>query len=238
MAGAKTSPPRLRVEPRLKQAAASSPKTQPGQAQSLKTKLTMKETRAGQADRFFPNAPRPRLNLARNFKFNFSLAGFSMSDRAVISAGVMMAVASASFATYMVSTDHSHPYFNGVDHLMIFAQQGRSPTQPLIARVPGAPDNDQGIDYTPTGAIPGGSDAPPNPLYQLPSVNATEEVIMKDFTLRGVSGNVAMVEGPDGLYRLETGSTLPGGGEVLAIEWRKGTFVVVTTRGIIEEAQP
>ena len=149
-----------------------------------------------------------------------------------------MAVASASFATYMVTTDHSHPQFNGVDHLMIFAQQGRSPTEPLIARVPGAPDNNQGIDYTPTGAIPGGSDAPPTPLYKLPSVNAPEEVIIKDFTLRGVSGNVAMVEGPDGLYRLETGSTLPGGGEVLAIEWRKGTFVVVTTRGIIEEAQP
>ena len=125
----------------------------------------MKVTRAGQSDRFFPNVPRPRLprlNLGRNFHLNFNLSGFSMSDRAVISAGVMMAVASASFATYMVATDHSHPQFNGVDHLMIFAQQGRSPTEPLIARVPGAPDNDdQGIDYTPTGAIPGGSHAPP-----------------------------------------------------------------------------
>ncbi len=236
MAGAKRSPPRLRVEPRLKQGAASSPRTQP-----LNTKLNTNMTRAGQADRFFPNVPRPRLNLGRNFNFhlNFNLSSFSMSDRAVISAGVMMAVASATFATYMVSTDHSHPQFNGVDHLMIFAQEGRSSTEPLIARVPGAPDSDdQGIDYTPTGAIPGGSDAPPAPLYKLPSVNAPEEVILKDFTLRGVSGNVAMVDGPDGLYRLETGSALPGGGEVLAIEWRRGTFVVVTTRGIIEEAQP
>ncbi len=241
MAGAKTSPPRLRVEPRLKQGAASSPRTQPLNTK-LNTKLTMNVTRAGQADRFFPSVPRPRLprfNLGRGFNFNFDLSGFSVSDRAVITGGVMMAVASASFATYMVSTDHSNPQFNGVDHLMIFAQQGRSPTEPLIARVPGAPDSDdQGIDYSPTGAIPGGSDAPPTPLYKLPSVNAPEEVILKDFTLRGVSGNVAMVDGPDGLYRLETGSALPGGGEVLAIEWRKGTFVVVTTRGIIEEAQP
>lgn len=246
MAGARTPPPRLRVEPRLKQGPASSPRPQPLATKPNTTKSAMKVTWARQSDRFFPNLPKPRLprfNLGRNFNFNFNLgfdlSGFSMSDRAVITAGVMMAVASASFATYMVSTDHSHPQFNGVDHLMIFAQQGHSATEPLIARVPGSPDNDdQGIDYAPTGAIPGGSDAPPEPLYKLPSVNAPEEVILKDFTLRGVSGNVAMVDGPDGLYRLQTGSALPGGGEVLAIEWRRGTFVVVTTRGIIEEAQP
>ncbi len=63
---------------------------------------------------------------------------------------------------------------------------------------------------------------PPQPLYTLPSINAPKEEVVKDFTLRGVSGNVAMVEGPDGLYRLETGETLPGGGRVVAIEWRQG----------------
>ncbi|HEY1736768.1 MAG TPA: hypothetical protein VGG12_08980 [Methylovirgula sp.] len=214
----------------------------------------MKMARLAQSDRFFPTAPRPPFNLSRyldfgrrlnlNFNFNlrsFDLNSFSVSDRAIVTAGIMMAVSSASFATYMVSSDRSHPQFNGADHLMIFAQQGQSATEPIIARVPGAPDtgdDDQGIDYAPTGAIPGSSDNPPGPLYKLPSVNAPEEIVLKDFILRGVSGNVAMVDGPNGLIRLETGSNLPGGGQVLSIEWRKGTFVVTTTRGIIEEAQP
>lgn len=210
--------PRLRAKPRQDQPAGPS--------------LRIQRLRMTHADRFFPRhvqKPLQRLNFA----------GFSSGDRAVITAGIMMAVASASFATYMVATDNSHPRFNGADHLMIFAQQGHGLNQPLIARVPGAPDdNDQGIDYTATGAIPGGSDEPQGPRYVLPSINAPEEIILKDFTLRGVSGNIAIVDGPNGLYRLETGSALPGGGQVLSIEWRKGTFVVVTSRGIIQEAQP
>lgn len=202
------------------------------QSQSATPSLRIQRLRMTRADRFFPQQPQRPLQ-------KLSLSNFSIGDRAVISAGVMMAVASASFATFMVASDHSRPRFNGTEHLMIFAQQGHSSTQPLMARVPGAPDpSDQGIDYTATGAIPGGSDEPPEPHYVLPSINAPEEVVIKDFTLRGVSGNVAMVDGPNGLYRLETGSALPGGGRVLSIEWRKGRFVVVTTRGVIQEAQP
>lgn len=210
--------PRLRAKPRQDQPATPS--------------LRIQRLRMTRADRFFPQQAQKPLHW-------LNLSSFSSGDRAVISAGIMMAVASASFATYMVASDHSHPRFNGADHLMIFAQPGHGLDQPLIARVPGAPDDgDRGIDYTATGAIPGGSDDSQGPRYVLPSINAPEEIILKDFTLRGVSGNIAIVDGPDGLYRLETGSALPGGGRVLSIEWRKGTFVVVTTRGIIQEAQP
>jgi hypothetical protein len=208
--------PRLRMKPRQEQQPPS---------------LRIQRLRMTRADRFFPQQAQRPLQWP-------SFRSFSSGDRAVISVGIMMAVASASFATFMVVSDHSHPRFNGADHLMIFAQPGHGLDQPLVARVPGAPDdNDQGIDYTATGAIPG-SDEPQDPRYVLPSINAPKEIILKDFTLRGVSGNVAIVDGPDGLYRLETGTALPGGGRVLSIEWRQGTFVVVTTRGVIEEAQP
>lgn len=162
----------------------------------------------------------------------------SLTDHFVVTVGIAMAAASASFATYMVSTDHSHPVFNGSEHLMIFAQPSHTTPNPLIGRVPGAPANDQGIDYTATGAIPGQPNVPTPPRHTIPSVNAPEGAILSEFTLRGVSGKVAMIEGPDGMYRLEVGADMPGGGRVLSIEWLSGRFVVVTTRGIIREAQP
>jgi hypothetical protein len=178
-------------------------------------------------------APDRRLPAAQQARHDV----YSAVDRAVITAGILMAVASASFATYMVASDRSRPQFTGVEHLMIFAQPNRGLSQPLIARVPAAPD-DQGIDYTATGAIPGESKSLAPPNYTLPAINGREEQTVKEFTLRGVSGKDALVDGPGGLYRLEAGSVLPGGGRVLAIEWRQGTFVVVTTRGLIRGVRP
>ncbi len=162
---------------------------------------------------------------------------FSAVDRFVVAAGVLTAVASASFATYMVSTDHPHQMFGGIEHLMIFAQPSSGNPHALIARVPKAPD-DQGIDFTATGSIPGKPEAHARPVYILPALNARVEPVIKGFALRGVSGNVAMVESVDGIYRVEPGSVLPGAGRVLSIQWRKGKFVVVTTEGIIAEQQP
>jgi hypothetical protein len=167
-----------------------------------------------------------------------ALHNFSVVDRAVIATGIMMAVASASFATYMVASDHSHPQFSGVEHLMIFARQSHNTPAPIIARTGGGPAEDPGVDYTATGSIPETAHRSARPNYTLPSVNPQPEDIIKDLTLRGVSGNVAVVEGPEGVYRLKVGSELPGGGRVLGIEWRDGTFVVVTTRGVIREEQP
>lgn len=175
--------------------------------------------------------PRPAAQPAR-------LHLLSGIDRAIITAGIFTAVASAGFATYMVSTDHSHPMFNGIDHLMIFARPSRGIDNPTIARMAQAP-NDQGIDFTATGTIPGESrSAEGQAAYTLPALSERDGPIIKGYTLRGVSGNVAMVENADGIYRVEPGTTLPGAGQVLAVQWRKGRFVVVTTLGIIAEEQP
>lgn len=186
--------------------------------------------RAGRPRAMQPSVPAPK-GSARRLKI-----GLSAIDRAVVTAGVMAAVASASFATYMVATPNHNPVFNGVEHLMIFAQPNRGSMQQLIARVP-KPADDQGIDFTATGTIPNEGKAPPSPDYTLPAIHSAERVL-SEFTLRGVSGNSAMVEDADGVYRVEIGSALPGGARVIAIEWRQGRFVVLTTRGVIREAQP
>lgn len=165
----------------------------------------------------------------------------STVDRAVIAAGIAMAVASASFAIFMVATDHPHPDFNGVENLMLFARPSHGVDDPVMARVGGGRSGGEdagGIDYTTTGSIPNADKSPAGPNYRLPAINPVPEETVEGLTLRGVSGNVAVVEGPEGVYRLEVGSLVPGGGRVMGIEWRQGTFVVVTTRGLIREVQP
>jgi hypothetical protein len=64
-------------------------------------------------------------------------AALSVIDKALVSTGVLTAVVSASFATYMVSTDHPHPTFGGIEHLMIFAQPSLGYPRAAIATVEG-----------------------------------------------------------------------------------------------------
>lgn len=206
------------------------PVTKPRLMQGATVAIRAERPRAMQSSAMQSSAPAPK-GSPRRLKI-----GLSAIDRAVVTSGVLAAIASASFATYMVAIPH-RPMFNGVEHLMIFAQPNRGSTQPLIARVP-KPADDQGIDFTATGTIPNEGKAPAPPDYTLPAINPAER-ILSEFTLRGVNGSSAMVEDADGVYRVEIGSVLPGGGgRVLAIEWRQGRFVVLTTRGIIREAQP
>lgn len=197
-----------------------------------KPRLMQGATVAVRAQR--PQAVQPSVPASKGSARRLKI-GLSAIDRAVVTAGVMAAIASASFATYMVAIPH-RPMFNGVEHLMIFAQPNRGSMQPLIARVP-KPADDQGIDFTATGTIPNEGKAPASPDYTLPAIHSAERVL-SEFTLRGVNGNSAMVENADGVYRVEIGSLLPGGGRVVAIEWRQGRFVVLTTRGVIREARP
>jgi hypothetical protein len=185
-----------------------------------------------------PQFTSPRLKKQATQRPQQSQTGYarvlSSVDRAIITAGVFAAVASASFATYMVSTNHSHPTFNGIEHLMLFAQRNSGVFRAVAAGAP-AISADQGIDFTATGAIPGNSAASGDGAAALMQRDGP---IIKGFTLRGVTGNVAMVESSGGIYRVELGATLPGAGRVLAIQWRQGKFVVVTTQGIIGEEQP
>ncbi len=78
----------------------------------------------------------------------------SVIDKALVSTGVLTAVVSASFATYMVSTDHPHPMFGGIEHLMIFAQPSRGYPRATIAEAPAVPIGQPGLINTVTGTIP------------------------------------------------------------------------------------
>jgi hypothetical protein len=155
-------------------------------------------------------------------------AALSVIDKALVSTGVLTAVVSASFATYMVSTDHPHPMFGGVEHLMIFGQPSLGYPRAAIATEEGKPIEQSGIDYSATGTIPQG----------LPASSAGDfpEPIVSTYTLHDVHGGTAIVVAKgDDVYEVERGSVLPGVGRVLAIRQRGGKWVVVTEQGLITD---
>jgi hypothetical protein len=174
------------------------------------------------------NARDAARNLARH-AFLARKASASVIDKALVSTGVLTAVISASFATYMVSSDHPHPMFGGVEHLMIFAQPSRDYPGAAIARAT-SPIGQPGIDYTVTGTIP----AKPSASSETP-LSGLPEPILSTYVLHEVRDGVAIVAGGDDVYRIERGSILPGVGRVLAIEQRGGKWVVVTSQGLITD---
>ena len=58
--------------------------------------------------------------------------------------------------------------------------------------------------------------------------------VIDGWMLRDVSGGVALLEGRAGLREVSAGQFLPGVGEIRSIERRGRSWVVVTSRGIIE----
>jgi hypothetical protein len=161
----------------------------------------------------------------------------SSVDKAIVSAGVGTAAASAGFAVFMLSTDHSHPSFNGIEHLMLFAQPLHGRPSPLVAKdqtTGPAP----GVDYSATGVIPRRGQAASDPRDTArPAMPETEPVI-KTYVLEQADFGVAVVQGRGSAYRIRPGAYLPGAGRIISIEQRGDKWVVVTTQGVIESRAP
>ncbi len=147
----------------------------------------------------------------------------SLTDGVLGGTGCVVALACAGFAIYM--TGHPQPAFNGIEHLMIFAQPNYH-EEPALAEA-NAPADGKGIDYSATGTIhTPGSIAPSQPDFSQPIVRA--------YSLHYVHEGEALIVGKDdAVYRVVLGSMVPGVGRVVAIEEQHGQWVVVTSRGLI-----
>jgi hypothetical protein len=184
-----------------------------------------------------PQAEAPkswRANFAASWKRIFAVFGLvSLTDQVLVSGGLTAALASAGFAVFMMSTDHSNPTFPGIEHLMLFAQPIHGKPPALMARVRKTPPGEPGIDDTVTGSI-----RPKVPLIidkgELPQVRlpATEPII-KAYVLQEARNGAAIIQGRTAAYRVLPGAFLPGAGRVISIEQRDDRWVVVTTQGII-----
>ena len=165
-------------------------------------------------------------------KFNI----VSTVDKAIVSAGIGTAAVSASFAAFMLTTDHSRPNFNGIEHLMLFAQPLHGQPSPLVAKDQTTRPS-PGVDYSATGVIPrrgqGASDARDTPKANVPET----EPVIKGYVLEQADLGVAIVQRHNSSFRIRPGAYLPGAGRIIAIEQRGDKWVVVTTQGVIESVR-
>jgi hypothetical protein len=135
----------------------------------------------------------------------------------VQSVGLVLAIASTTFATYMISNEDRQPEFAGLEHLAIFSRPASATHQREITERQFAANGQPNVDYTPVGSI--------SPLRR--SVSA------RGFVVLGASSGIAVVQGPKAIVRVSPGDPLDGLGRVIAIERRDDKWVVVTSSGLI-----
>jgi hypothetical protein len=135
----------------------------------------------------------------------------------VQSLGLVLAVASTTFATYMISNSERDPNFAGLEHLAIFSRPALGTHyREMIERQIAAAER-RSVDYTPVGAI--GS--------------STRNMSAPGFVLLGVNSGLAVVQAPNAIVRVSKGDMLDGLGRVMSIERRGNKWVVITQSGLI-----
>jgi hypothetical protein len=155
-------------------------------------------------------------------------------DHALVAAGVMAAVSSATFAGFMI-THEVPPIFGGAEHLMLFARPLKAPSQ---IHSDGA---DRQIDYQSTGTIErtgsGAGAAGADAALSDGEISRVSKsgARAKGYFLNAGSDGISSIDGPGGSYAAEIGTVLPEAGRIVLIERRGGKWIAVTSQGVIIE---
>ena len=155
-------------------------------------------------------------------------------DLTVAALGLTLAMISASFPWYIFFNQEKF----GVREF-VFSGAGGSSRPTGLSHIPqpvGKPFTSKevptlALDFFPTATLPTDENAPR-------SVPASEQPFPADrlsFRLVHVANGRAMIEDGDGLWVVQRGSQLPDASRVVAIEQRKGRWVLLTSRDEIVE---
>ncbi len=155
------------------------------------------------------------------------------SEHVLGTIGCAIAVASGSFGLYMNLYGPSEPDVNGREYLTIFAQASHRSKSfaPVDAAGALARSDSPGIDPAPTGSILDGKAQHEDPATG--GVGPAKPSLLKDFRLRDVFGDTALVEDHARLRIVQVGTVLSGAGRVMSIEQHDGQWSVVTSEGVI-----
>jgi hypothetical protein len=111
----------------------------------------------------------------------------------------------------------------------------RAPTRIAHAKPPRpvVPPPPSASSYAPPAPPPAASAAQPPMEARLTPVPETRPTTIDGWVLREVVNGTAVVEGPDGVWRVKRGDTLPGVGQVVDIFAWGNRMIVATSRGLI-----
>jgi len=116
------------------------------------------------------------------------------------------------------------------------AAPAKSPESPRSSRAvapPAAAASNRPTAAQPRTASPPVGAAKPHTEGPLTPVPETRPTTIEGWTLREVVDGTAVLEGPDGIFRVKRGDTVPGVGRVAAILRWGNRPIVVTSRGLI-----
>lgn len=128
--------------------------------------------------------------------------------------GVVLALASAGFASTMIMDADRKPQFAGLEHLAIYSRPTTLSSRRSSRAETSVASRQAEIDYTPVGAI-------------------SADSVATNYTLLAATAEYAIIRGPLATVRLERGDVLPKLGRVTSIEHRAEGWIVVTESGQI-----
>jgi hypothetical protein len=88
-------------------------------------------------------------------------------------------------------------------------------------------------NYAPPAPLPAAAAAKPQQEARLTPVPETRPTTIDGWVLREVVNGTAVLEGPDGTWRVKRGDTLPGVGKVVAVFGWGHRMIVATSKGLI-----
>ena len=149
----------------------------------------------------------------------------------VASLCTVCAIASAIFASEMISHSDEAPGITISEHFKIFARPSTTRREPFMKFSPPATEVATApieVDTTPVGSIsplPGRPERPPQPIPQ-----ARE---LAGFSIRGAFDGKILVQGPGGFELVGPGDKLTDAGPVLSVKYDRGRWIVITEAGNI-----
>jgi hypothetical protein len=148
-------------------------------------------------------------------------------DRITIGLGVALAVVAVALPIYVIQTSDGRPDLP----VVLPTSVGSIPVNRSFAA---SRAGSATFDPTTTGAVP--KDGAGVQQAKRPDAGTgAQEPPPKRYVVRGVSDGVALVEGPEGLWAVMPGATLPGAGRIQSIEKSGKGWVVVTSETTISQ---
>lgn len=149
----------------------------------------------------------------------------------VASLCTVCAIASAIFASEMISHSDEAPGITISENFKLFARPSTTRREPFMKFVPPAAEVASApieVDTTPIGSI---SPAPTRP--QKPSTPPPQAKELGEFSIRGAFDGKILVQGPSGFELVGPGDKLTDAGPVLAVKYDRGRWIVITEAGSI-----
>ena len=151
----------------------------------------------------------------------------AMGDRIVICLGLVLALSAVALPVYALNFSDGHSYLHIADGSASTRQRHECGSDPLR--------RDEPCDHGIAEQAGAGTDLAPGNKGETASRVVARAGQFQRYVVHRATGESALIEGPEGLWWVTPGMTLPGIGQVISIEHSDAGWVVLTTETMITQ---